>query len=119
MFSWPPAMMMSASPLQAAAAHLADCEGRRHVGQTSANDRLTRRILATTGGQHLTQNHFIDHVRLDAGFGQQPLDYVRTKIRSGNLRQRSAKLANCCSQCCNDYDVIHVDSPIKTVKETR
>src|SRR5580765_7278354 len=93
--------------LQTAAADLADHEARHCVRQAGTDHCLTRRILAKASSQYLTKDDFTDAFLLDPGFRQQGLDDLRTKIGSSNFRQGTAELADRCSLCCDNNDIIH------------
>ncbi len=81
--SWPPATMMSASPVaiccmpsatraEPRAAELVQPPGGRLLRQAGADRRLARRVLALAGGQDLAEDDLVDLVRLDLGAGRAP-----------------------------------------------
>ena len=122
MFSWPPAITISASPhLIACAARWVALRPLPHTlpmviaGTMSAtpgtNRRLARGILSAAGGQHLTHDDLGHLVGLDPGLREQRLDDVRAQIGRGNLGQRPAEFSNSGPQCSYDNNVVHVHAP--------
>src|SRR3954471_2024312 len=75
--SWPPATMMSASPLaicciprdgaQPRTAKLVECPGSLLGRDAGRHGGLTGRVLTRVGGQHLAENYLVDFARIDPG----------------------------------------------------
>src|SRR5476649_2757813 len=118
MFSWPPAMMMLASPhLMAWAAKwvafrplpdFIDGVGRDAVRQAGLDDGLARRVLADGGGQHLAEDGFADGGGVDAGLRDQALDDVGAQFGRGYLGQTAAEFADRGAGRCNDHYFFHL-----------
>jgi hypothetical protein len=85
MFSWPPAMTMSASP--------------------------QRMACAAAGGQYLAEDDLVDHVSTDADAFQQGLDDGGTQIRCSDFCEGTSELANSSARGTNDDDVFHGPFP--------
>ncbi len=74
--------------------------------------RLTRRILAAAGGQHLPEDHFVDLLRLHAAALEQPGDDLGAEAAGRNPRQLSAKRTDRGAGGPDDDDVFsHVATP--------
>ncbi len=89
--SWPPAMMILASPeaiccmpmrdgAQAGAADLVQAPGGGFLRHAGVDGGLARRVLALAGRQHLAEDHLVDFTGLDASARQHFLDHDAAEV---------------------------------------
>jgi hypothetical protein len=101
--------------LQPAAADLANGHARYALRQPGTNQRLPCRVLADTGGQHLTHDDFGNLLRLYTGARQQRFDDVGTKIGRRHFADGAIELTDCGAQRCGDNYFVHTDIPISKI----
>ena len=79
---------------QPRAAHFIDGHGRNGVRQTGFNHGLARRVLPSTGGQNLPQNHFVYRLRRHARLRHQRLNHRCAQFRRRDFGQRATKFTD-------------------------
>jgi hypothetical protein len=96
---------------QARAANLVQGQRRHGERQAGLDRRLTRRVLASAGGQHLAHDHFINLRTVQTGLFQQLADHRRAQINGGHAGQRTLETADRGTRGGNNYDVLHFRIP--------
>jgi hypothetical protein len=79
---------------QARAADLVQRPGAASFGEAGLDMRLTRRVLALTGGQHLAQDRLLDLGLVDAGAGDDRLDHRGAQIMRRGIGERAVEAAH-------------------------
>ncbi len=70
--------------------------------------RLTRRVLALTGGQHLPKDGFLDLGLVHTGAGDHAFNHGCTQIVGGCVGERSIEAADGGAPCGNDNNIGHL-----------
>ena len=120
MLSWPPATTIRASPkatccasqrngTKTRAADLVQRPGRAFLRQPRLDMRLSRRILALTGGQHLTEDGFLDLGLVDTCTRYNGFDHRGTKVMRRDIGERAVETAHGGTARRHDYDIGHLD----------
>jgi hypothetical protein len=99
--------------LQPAAADHVDGQRRDVVGEAAVERRLTRRVLAESGGQHAAHDALIDRLRGNTRAGDRRAHHDRAKLRRTQLRKRSLELPYCCSDGADDHHIPHALLPLR------
>ena len=81
------------------AANSVDGQAGNSVRETGLDDRLARRVLADTSGQHLTHDDFTDLLSIQARTLQHGLDNSSAQLGGRRLGQRSTKLSDSGTGC--------------------
>src|SRR5438874_713473 len=84
------------------------CAASAFCCEAAANSSCSRREIP----KPLAQDHFRHLLGLHTRFPEQRLDDVRAQIGSRNLREGAAELADRGSQCCDDDNFVHIQSPL-------
>ena len=80
--------------LQAGAADGIDRQRRHALRQAALDHRLTRRVLARAGREHLAEDDLADLVAREPGALEQAGDHGRAELGRGGLGERAAELAD-------------------------
>jgi hypothetical protein len=93
--------------LQAGAAHLVDRERRHVIAEAAAQRGLARRRLAEAGRYDVSENAFLDRLRIDGGAANGLAHDHRAKLRGGEFLQRPEKLPRGRPHRRHDHALVH------------
>ena len=93
---------------KAGAADLVDEEGGRAIGDARRARGLATGILALRGGQHLTEDDFVDIGRVELGPLERGFDRVRAENMRRHVAERAVETADRRAHGGNDDHLFHV-----------